>query len=191
MGTGGQSRQGLWIQTRKVVYTASNPPKVTKYSEVTLILDWGPGGVSDPTQVLHDNGLKIGMAFRAGHAPDLAWAAAAPGYATPETLTYAPLAEIRAITNLVKAVFSTDGQWQGYRIPKNAVTLSGPKSLYFRTTIDKFQTPNKLDVHFVPVVVVLDTFPDFTQHYALGVGLFTQGKGQGAFEIDTQALTNP
>jgi hypothetical protein len=189
MGTGGETRQGLWIQTRKVEYTAGRDPSVTKYSEVTLIVDWGPTGVSDPAQVVHDHGLMIGMNFRAGHVPKLAWVAEAPGHASPETLTYTALTEVNAITKLLKKVFSTDGKWQGYRIPKNTVILPGPKNLYFKTTIDKFKTNHKMDMHFVPVVVALGDLPDFETHYAVGIGTFTRGKGQQSLELDTQALT--
>ncbi len=194
MGTAGQARQGLWIQTRTVVYTPASPPgkpKVDKYSEITLLLNnWGPGGSQDPAQVVHDNGLKIGMCFHTGHAPTVAWAADTPGNTTPQTLRYTTLPEINTITSLLNAVFTANGKWQGYRIPAHAFPLPGPKNVYFKTTIDNFNTKHALDVHFVPVVVVLDTFPDFTQHYAAGLGMFTRGKTTNAFELDSQTLTN-
>ena len=198
MGTAGQSRQGLFIRTRPVgTYTPSGPHtgKLVKYSEVRLLLlDFAHEADApiDFTQAVHDVGLKIGMSFRRLQAAnaDVAWAADVPNHNFPQTLSYTPLAPNAGIKAKLDAQFNTDGTWKAFFIDKNLVMPPGPKSIYIQTTLNPFATLNDRDVHFVPVVVVLGNFDDFTQHYALGISTYTKGLAAGGFEFDSQILSN-
>jgi hypothetical protein len=60
--------------------------------------------------------------------------------------------------------------------------------LYFRVTIDKFHPHHPMDFHEVPVAAVLGTFVDFTQHYALGMGLFTLGTNNNSIQFDSEVV---
>jgi hypothetical protein len=193
MGTAGATHQGLRIRTRKVAYSevGFNPPMLEKFSEVSWMTTLpSPGVVTEFAQGVHDNGLKIGMNFHRGHTPIVGWAADEADHAAPETLTYTGLIEDHRITTKLNDVFSTDGKWRGYEIPAGAVipAASGKTSLYFNTRLYGFGHHHPMDIQFVPVVVALGSFPDFTQHYAIGVGIYGPGKSAQGFEFDTHVL---
>lgn len=195
MGGGVPGPQGLYIKTRFVDFKSSSPNKVIKYSEVGVVSAFG-AATDDVSVVINQNGLKIGMNFRAAHRPTVAWAADVPNVANPDALNYTTLNENTAITDLVQDVFGTEGRWIGYRIAPNAIPLPpvGNKThLYFKTTIKNFRRPHDFDCHIVPIVCVLGNFNDFKTHYALGFGIFTMGKGAGvnpvSLEFESQTIT--
>jgi hypothetical protein len=195
MGGGVPGPQGLYIKTRTVDWKPNSATKVIKYSEVGVISNFGQG-TDDVSQVIHDNGLKLGMNFRAAHRPTVAWAGGVPNVANPQNLNYTTLTENTTITDLVQDVFGTEGRWIGYRIAPNLIPLPPPGNkthLYFKTTIKNFRRPHNFDCHIVPIVCVLGNFNDFQTHYVLGIGIFTIGKGTAlnplALEFESQTIT--
>ena len=94
-------------------------------------------------------------------------------------------------------MFGTAGQWWGFKLKGSDITPAFPlpypvdrDRLFFRVTIDEFHPHHPNDFHEVPVVVVLDTLPDFTGHYVLGMGLFTIGKNNNALQFDSQVIAS-
>jgi hypothetical protein len=195
MGGGVPGPQGLYVKTRSVDWQLNKTHQVTKYTEVGVISNFGQV-TDDVSQVIHDNGLKLGMQFRAAHRPTVAWAGAAPNVANPQNLNYVVLNEDDIVTDMVEDVFGSEGQWIGYRIAANLIPLpaAGSKThLYFKTTLKNFRRLHSFDCHVVPIVCVLGNFNDFKTHYVLGVGIFTIGKGGGvnprSLEFESQTIT--
>jgi hypothetical protein len=194
MGTGGQDRQGLHIRKRLVSYTpdahTAHKGTLVKYSEIRMLVnDFAHEADSaiPYSQAVHDHGVTIAMSFHKAHAPEVAWAAAAPGYLSPDALSYTPLARNPGIETILKGMFKTDGTWFGYVIGTSQFP-TGNNVMYIRTTIDPFMTNHERDVHIVPVLVVIGTSGDFATHYALGVATFTQG--EAFFTFDSQVLSD-
>jgi hypothetical protein len=92
-------------------------------------------------------------------------------------------------------VFGAAGQWYGFKINAADITPPWPlpypadqDRLYFTVTIDNFHPHHPVDFHEVPVVAVLGSFADFTQHYALGMGLFTLGTANNSIQFDSEVV---
>jgi hypothetical protein len=202
MGSAAGIRQGLLITTDNVVYTpamstsathpkALNHGKLVRESDAAIVGD--PGVPAAGSQAMRQFGLKIGMRFRnTHHGLTVEWASGdklvGPG-------AYTTAIEDASITTKCDAAFGTAGQWWGFKINGAAITPAWPLTypvaqdrLFFRVTIDTFTPHHPNDFHEVPVVVVLDSFPDFTGHYALGMGLFTIGKNNASLQFDTQVI---
>jgi hypothetical protein len=201
MGSGTGTRQGLLITTDDVVYTpamsksTTNPRplahgKLVRKTNTAIVGDAGfPAAAS---QAMRAQGLKIGMRFRtAHHGITVEWTSGdqqvGPG-------AYIKATKNASITTKCDNVFGTAGQWWGFKIKGSDITpLTYPADrdrLFFRVTIDEFHPNHSNDFHEVPVVVVLDTFPDFTGHYVLGMGLFTIGKNNNSLQFDSQVIAS-
>jgi hypothetical protein len=194
MGTAGNDRQGLYIKKRLVEYTPDThvPHKgaLVKHSEIRMLVNdfaHEADSVIDYSQGVRNSGLTIGMSFHKAHGPAVAWAAAAPDYGTPKTLSYTPLTRNSTIEAILQGMFKTDGNWFGYTIAAGAFPTPN-NVMYIRTTFDPFMTNHDRDVHFVPVLVTIGTSGDFAIHYAAGVASFTQG--ESLFTFDSQILSD-
>lgn len=202
MGVGRRQSQGLWITTRSVRYTAR---RLVRVSEVAVIADFGrtPFPVA---VVIRQYGLKIGMQYRRSHDVGVTTSdgsiefTAAPAGADPALLTWYRLNQdtgTNSVTTLVKNVFGSTGNWKGYRIVGNQIPRhDGPNGwapeedrLFFRITVRNFTPAHAKDVHVVPMVCVLDSVPDFVQHYVLGVGAFTVGHAANGLQFDSEVMT--
>jgi hypothetical protein len=202
MGSGTGVRQGLLITVDSVVYTAAmsknktNPKplshgKLVRETDVAIVGD--PGVPAAASQAMRQLGLKIGMRFRsAHHGITVEWTSgdkqAGPGAYTKATKN-------TSVTTKCEDVFGTAGQWWGFKIKGSDITPTFPlpypvdrDRLFFRVTIDNFHPNHPNDFHDVPVVAVLDTFPDFTGHYVMGMGLFTIGNANNALQFDTEVI---
>jgi len=140
-------------------------------------------------------GLKIGLRFRNNHRiKSVKWAS---GNVRPAPGLFTKVTKSVAITTLCENVFGTAGQWFGFKIKGADITPPVPPPLpypavddrlYFLITIEGFHPHHPMDFHEVPAVAVLDSFPDFTQHYAMGMALFTIGAGPNSLQFDTEVV---
>jgi hypothetical protein len=204
MGSAAGVRQGLLITTDNVVYTpamsssTTNPQplahgKLVRQTNTAIVGD--PGFPAAASQAMRAQGLKIGMRFRkAHHGITVEWtsgdAQAGPG-------AYIKATKNASITTKCENVFGKAGQWWGFKLKGSDIAPPFPlpypvdrDRLFFRVTIDTFHPHHPNDFHEVPVVVVLDTLPDFTGHYVLGMGLFTIGKNNNALQFDSQVIAS-
>jgi len=202
MGAGGGVRQGLKIKTLEVVFTRhkakgkSKKPRATgilvRTSEVAVVGD--PGVPEAGAQAIRNFGLKIGMRFRNAHTiKSIKWAS---GNVRPDPGAFTKVAKNVGVTTQCENVFGTAGQWYGFKIKGTDITPPLPlpypaadDRLYFIVTIDNFHPRHEMDFHEVPAVAVLDKpSEDFTQHYALGMALFTIGTGPSSTQFDTEVI---
>jgi hypothetical protein len=203
MGAGGGVRQGLKIKTLNVVFTPA-PAKgkskkslgngtLVRTSEVALVGD--PGVPEAGADAIRRFGLKIGLRFRNNHTiKSVKWAS---GNALPAPGAFTKATKSAAITTLCEDVFGAAGQWFGFKIKAADITPPLPlpypgaqDRLYFLITIDNFHPHHTMDFHEVPAVAVLDRFPDFTQHYVMGMALFTVGAGSNSVQFDTEVIAS-
>jgi hypothetical protein len=199
MGGGLPGRQGLAIKTLAIQFTPAKTksgkalPKgrLVRTSESAVVGD--PGIPAAGAQAIRMFGLKVGMRFRNAHkVVSIKWAS---GNALPGTAAFKNVNKSQPVTKACEDVFGKAGQWYGFTIPGNAIVPPMPlpypadqDRLYFIVTVDNFRYRHPMDFHEVPVAVILGNFPDFKQHYALGVGLFTIGKGNQSIQFDTQVI---
>ncbi|HTO12907.1 MAG TPA: hypothetical protein VMQ51_15140 [Candidatus Binatia bacterium] len=201
MGVGGKQPQGLWITTRKVVYDPATS-HLTRISEVGVILKFGKTTHAQAAPIIRQVGLKIGMLFPSGYqvgAPgnpnrSIEFTAAPTGKAIG-ALNWIVLPEAPLVTALLAPVFTGSGI--GYRIdgaqipdnPGNPPSWGNAKDrLYFRIVVRNFTPVHPMDVQVVPMVCTLDLFPDFLQHYVLGVGALTVGHDANGLEFDSEVI---
>lgn len=197
MGAGGSVRQGLRITTLNVVFTpdTANGKKGTlvRTSEVAVV---GDAGVPEAgAEAIRRSGLKIGMRFRNNHQViSVKWAS---GNVLPAPGAFKSAPKNAAITTLCEDVFGPSGQWYGFKIkgadikPPLPSPLPYPAAddrLYFIVKVKNFRPHHPMDFHEVPAVAVLGNLPDFTQHYALGMAIFTVGTGSGSIQFDSEVI---
>jgi hypothetical protein len=200
MGSGGGVRQGLRIKTLTVVFTpdkakgkkkASGAGSLVRTSEVAVVGDTGVPEAA--AQAMRQFGLKIGMRFRNNHKIiSVKWAS---GNALPAPGAFTKAIKNNVVITLCEDVFGPAGQWFGFKIQGADITPPFPlpypgidDRLFFIVTIENFHPHDPMDFHEVPAVAVLDSFPDFTQHYVLGMALFTIGTGPNSMQFDTEVV---
>jgi hypothetical protein len=205
MGAGGGVRQGLKIKTLEVIFTpamAKGSKKLlatgtlVRTTEIALAGD--PAFPEAGALAMRKFGLKIGMRFRNNHTvKSVKWAS---GNVLPAPGAFTKATKSPAITTLCENVFGSAGQWFGFKIkgadikpPASPVPPPLPypvvdDRLYFLITVEGFHPHHPMDFHEVPAVAVLDSFPDFTQHYVLGMGLFTIGSASNSLQFDTEVV---
>jgi hypothetical protein len=182
------------VTTRHVSYNPATRDLV-RTSEVGVLTAFGMQTVPAAAQAIRAQGLKVGMGMKPAHQlQSVEFTAGPTGMPLPPP-NLVVLNHVPAIGTLLQNVFGNDLQWRGFRIPGNQIPPNtwpaADDRLYFVITLRNFQIQHPRDLHTVPVVAVLDSFPDFTQHYALGLAVFTVGQGQGGVEFDTQVLGTP
>jgi len=185
----------LYIKKRVVQFTADadHPDRGTlvKYSEIKWVVSeflHETESAADASPMLNANGLTIGMSFHQAHPVAVAWAAAPPDHASPETLAYTILPRKAKVEQKLRKMFATDGNWHGYVIGDTKVPQPH-NNIYIMTTMDPFVTNHPRDVHFVPVVVIAadgDEGGDFGAHYSVGIA--TYSRGESLFTFDSQML---
>lgn len=202
MGGAVLGRQGLAIKTLDVQFTAAKHKttgkplasgRLVRTTEVAVVGDPGVQAAGAEAIRTFGLGLKIGMRFRNAHKiVSIRWAS---GNALPAPAAFKQVTKNQTIINACEAVFGTAGQWYGFRINAADITPPWPlpypvdqDRLYFRVTVDNFHPHHPMDFHEVPVVAVLGSFADFTQHYALGMGLFTLGTGNNTIQFDSEVI---
>jgi hypothetical protein len=197
MGSGGGVRQGLRIKTLNVVFTpdkakgkkkAPGTGSLVRTSEVAVVGDTGVPEAA--AQAIRQFGLKIGMRFRNSHKIiSVKWASS---NALPAPGAFTKAVKNAVVITLCEDVFGPAGQWFGFKIKAADIPpLSYPPiddRLFFIVTIENFHPHNPMDFHEVPAVAVLDSFPDFTQHYVLGMAVFTIGTGPNSMQFDTEVV---
>jgi hypothetical protein len=202
MGGAAGVRQGLAIKTIEVQFTPAKHKttgkplasgRLVRTTEVAVVGDPGVQAAGAEAIRTFGLGLKIGMRFRNAHKiVSVRWAS---GNALPAPTAFKSANKNQAIINACEDVFGAAGQWYAFRINAADITPPWPLTypvdqdrLYFRVTVDKFLPHLPMDFHEVPVVAVLGSFADFTQHYALGMGLFTLGTGNNAIQFDSEVV---
>jgi len=202
MGGAVLGNQGLAIKTLDVQFIpaiskATGKPRASgrlvRTTEVKVVGDPGVQAAGAEAIRTFGLGLKIGMRFRNAHTiVSVKWAS---GNALPAPAAFKKVTKNQAITTACDTVFGPAGQWYGFRI--NAVDITPPwplpypvdqDRLYFIVTIDNFHPHHPMDFHEVPVVAVLASLADFTQHYALGMGLFTLGTNSNSIRFDSEVV---
>jgi hypothetical protein len=183
--------QGLWVKTRLVNYNPGTRDLV-RTSEIGVVAAFGALTVAAAAAAIRANGLKIGLGLKPAHQlQSVAFTAGPTGMAVP-LASPTVLNPVPAVSAMLQNVFGNDLQWRGYQIAGAQIPALGwpaaDDRLYFVISLRNFQVQHALDMHTVPVVAVLDSFPDFTQHYALGLAVFTIGKAHGSIEFDSQVL---
>ena len=191
MGAGLPGTQGLWVKTRLVSYNPATRD-LERTSEVGMVTAFGGPTVAAAAQAIRVNGLKIGLGLKAAHQlQSVAFTAGPTGMPVPPANPIV-LNQVPAISQLLRDVFGADLQWRGYRLTGAQIPpLGWPAAddrLFFTIKFGNFRVQHPLDMHTVPIVAVLDSFPDFTQHYALGLTVLSPGRAQGGIEFDTQVL---
>ena len=192
MGVGFTVPQGVSIKVRSVDWKKKKR-RLTRITEVSLI--GSQIVVAQGPAMIRQEGLLVGMHFRAAHRVRFVGFTAAPkNQAAPENLAFTELEEDADLTDDLEDAFGKDGQWVGYTLTTFPAMTWAPENeaLYFKVVVENFRTQpgNPLDFHVVPIVAVLGN-SDFKDHYVLGIGAFTVGKGSQSIDFNIDCLAVP
>jgi hypothetical protein len=190
------SPQGLRVETvGDIDYDDANERLVRRTRIVAIRADGTPiysiirGVLSSPA------GLKIGLNLQSRHdmpttAHGLAvirWAVADASASVP--MAFAPLTEVRTITQELRAAFDCDGKWFGFAIPQVSPPPSSPV-LYFELEVRRFKLKYPWDMYTAHIVAV-EGQATFQDHFVLGLSVFTKGRNNGGVNFETTAVAFP